>query len=127
MTEPFKLALEPEDHRDGVVIWMIRVGVALAFVVYGMEKLRAAPGSPWVVLFERIGLGQWFRYATGATQLTGAALLVVPRTTIVGAATLASTMVGAIVVNCFVLHSVVTAIIPGMLLAAIVLVGFRWR
>jgi len=127
MTEPFKLAQESEDRRDGVVIWMIRVGVALAFVVYGMEKLTAAPGSTWVVLFERIGLGQWFRYVTGAAQLTGAALLVIPRTTIVGAAVLASTMVGAIVVNCFVLHSVVTAIIPGMLLAAIVLVGIPRR
>jgi len=127
MTEPFKLALESEEHHDGVVIWMIRIGVALAFVVYGTEKLTAAPGSAWVVLFDRIGLGQWFRYVTGALQLTGAALLVIPRTTVVGAAALACTMVGAIVVNCFVLHSAVTAIIPGMLLAAIVVVGIPRR
>ena len=111
-----KLAVEPEERGASVVLLMARVGVALAFVLFGVEKLYSDPGSPWFVLFDRIGVGQWFRYFTGALQLTGAALLIVPRTTTVGAAVLACTMIGAVFVNCFVLHSVATAIVPAVLL-----------
>jgi putative oxidoreductase len=38
-----------------------------------------------VETFERVGLGQWFRYLTGALELVGAALLLWPGTTAFGA------------------------------------------
>ena len=72
--------------------WALRAGVALVFSVFALEKLV---GSSWVSLFAAIGFGQGFRYVTGAIQLGGSLLLLFPRTARLGAALIASTMVGA--------------------------------
>jgi hypothetical protein len=59
------------------------LAVAFFFLMFGIEKLFAI--GDWVRVFERIGFGQWFRYFTGAMQITGAALLVTTRTYLLGA------------------------------------------
>ena len=75
----------------------------------------------WVQVFERIGLGQWFRLATGIIQVTGGALMFWPRARTAGAALLACTMVGAIIVDAFVLGSPLV-VVPMMLLFLLVAV-----
>jgi hypothetical protein len=35
-------------------------------------------------MFDKIGLGQWFRYVTGSLEVVGALLLLVPRTSAIG-------------------------------------------
>lgn len=121
-----KLLVEPERSRvDLLTTWIPRIGVALLFITIGASKF--SPDSMWVRLFARIGFGQWFRYLTGVMQVGGAILLLVPRTSLLGAAILASTMIGAIVVQLFILHTGLTAIFPAALLVIVVAVGAsRW-
>jgi putative oxidoreductase len=117
-----KLLTEEKPHRlDAFIAWMPRVGVALFFAGYvGASKLSSDPHGEWVRIFDRIGIGQWFRYFTGAVQIAGGILLLVPRTITLGAAMLACTMVGAMLVQIFVLHTPLFALFPGVLLAAII-------
>jgi putative oxidoreductase len=119
-----KLITEQPPHRlDAFLRWMPRIGVALFFAGYvGASKLSSDPHNEWVRIFDRIGIGQWFRYVTGALQIAGGILLLIPRTVTVGAALLASTMAGAMVVQIFVLHTPLFALFPAVLLAAVVAV-----
>src|SRR5437868_1285102 len=105
--------------------WALRGSIALVFIVFGMEKLTGA--GDWVKLFDQIGLGQWFRYFTGVLQVTGGALLLIPRTARLGTALLACTMMGAVFVNLFVLRTGFSAVIPGVLLAVVVSAGWKRR
>jgi hypothetical protein len=105
--------------------WALRVGVALVFAVFAVEKLV---GSNWIALFGAIGLGQWFRYFTGAVQLAGALLLLVPRTARIGGALIGSTMVGAMAIHVAVLDTGVGgAIIPAALLPLVVAAAWKGR
>jgi len=118
--------VEPERSRiDLLTTWIPRIGVALLFLYIGLSKF--SPSSMWVRLFAQIGAGQWLRYLTGTMQVAGAILLLVPRTTTIGAAMLATTLAGAIVVQVFILHTGVMALFPAALLVIVVAVGLsRW-
>lgn len=52
---------------------IFRAGLGLFFVADGVIKLTGI--SKTVLLFERIGWGQWFRYFTGSLVLVGGALI----------------------------------------------------
>jgi amino acid transporter len=80
-----------------------------------------------VNIFEQIGFGQWFRYFTGVMQITGALLMLTPWTLTIGAAMLACTMVGAMLVDVFVAHAVGFAFVPLVLLGIIIAVWFAGR
>lgn len=95
--------------------WLLRVLVALYFLNVGTRKLVGA--TMWVTIFEQIGAGQGFRYLTGLLQVSGAVLLLIPRTFPVGAGVLACTMVGAMMTWIFVLHEPRSAMLPGIVLA----------
>lgn len=73
-----------------IAVWTIRAVVAAAFLAAGTAKLSGV--AEMVQVFEAIGIGQWFRYVTGSVEVAGAILLVVPATTLIGAALLACTM-----------------------------------
>ena len=82
-------------------LWTLQVLAALAFLAAGGSKLA---GSPMMVAeFQKIGLGQWFRYVTGLLEITGAVAVVVPKTAFYGAALLATVMVGALIAHAAVL------------------------
>jgi hypothetical protein len=98
--------------------WALRISISLVFLVFALEKLM---GSGWIKLFADIGFGQWFRYFTGVVQLTGAVLYGIPRTSLAGMVLLACSMLGAVGVHLFVLHTgVFAAFIPGVLIGVIV-------
>lgn len=80
---------------------IIRVLLALAFVSAGGLKLAGAP--QFVAMFEQIGLGQWFRLFTGALELFGGLLILIPHTARHAAALLAVVMVGALATHAFVI------------------------
>src|SRR5438132_398658 len=63
----------------------------------------AVRGSTMLEMFDKIGLGQWFRYLTGGMEVTGAILLLIPATVTLGGALLVVTMAGAIATHLFVL------------------------
>jgi putative oxidoreductase len=85
-------------------------------------RSAAAPG-----VFAQIGIGQWFRYATGAVEIMGAVLLMIPRATMIAVAMLACTMVGALAAHVFVIGVGPQSVAVGVLLALILTVGWRQR
>ena len=104
--------------------WVLRVAVCGVFVGVGLTKFAAH--STWVKLFAQIGLGDWFRYLTGALQVLGGVLFLIPKTVYGGLVLAGGTMVGAIVAHLFVLGTgIVGAIIPLGLLIFIVAVAVR--
>jgi uncharacterized membrane protein YphA (DoxX/SURF4 family) len=93
-----------EPRTRGVVatlaVWILQVAAATLFLFVGGSKLLGA--AVMVQLFHAIGLGQWFRYVTGAIEVVSAILLLSPSLAFVGAVALAATMIGAIVTHLFV-------------------------
>ena len=102
------------DDQPPLVIRVLRAALpipfGLLFVYIGWTKFESH--SMWVQVFDRIGLGQWFRYFTGAVQIAGGLLLIPPRTRIGGGAMIACTMLGAAVVDVFVINAGPLAIVP---------------
>jgi hypothetical protein len=88
------------------------------FVVIGYTKFEADPNGEWFRIFEQIGLGQWLRYVTGGLQIAGGLLLPFRRTLTAGAVVLGSTMVGAVLVDLFLLGSPLV-VVPLLLLFVI--------
>ena len=74
--------------------WTVQALLALTFMAAGGAKLASDPSM--VAIFDHVGIGQWFRYLTGAVEITGAVLILIPKAAIFGAALLACTMAAAI-------------------------------
>ncbi len=81
---------EADTGKSTVSIAVLRVLLALVFLIIGTAKLTASLGT--VGWFEQLGWGQWFRYLTGLLDIAGALLLFVPRWTHCGALVLACTI-----------------------------------
>jgi len=88
------------------------------FLLAGGSKLLGAPAM--VALFDTIGIGQWFRYATGLIEVASAIALLVPSTAVFGALALVPTMVGAVATQLFIVGA--SAIPPAVLLLGAVAV-----
>ena len=101
-----------------IALWVTQVVLALAFLMAGGSKLAGVPEM--VTLFGQIGVGQWFRYVTGAVELTAGIALLIPSAAIFGALLLIPTMIGAIIVNLLVVPASPVAPVVLLLLAAAV-------
>jgi uncharacterized membrane protein len=65
-----------------------------------------------VDVFDKVGLGQWFRYVTGVLEVGGAVGLLIPGYAFYAAALLAVVMVGAIIAEVTVVgHSALPAVV----------------
>ena len=92
--------------------------LTLAFLAAGGAKFLGA--EMMVGTFDAIGVGQWFRYLTGAFEIAGALLLWVPGRAAYGAALLVVTMVGAVIAHLVILGpSAVPALVLGTLAALV--------
>jgi hypothetical protein len=120
------LVEEKRGAIDVFTAWLPRLAVVFAFVVIGATKFGNDRGE-WYRIFELIGLGQWFRYFTGAVQVSGALMMLTPWTRTAGAFLLACTMIGAIIVDIFVAHAVGFAFAPLVLLCIIAATWFAGR
>ena len=76
-----------------IALWVVQALLALAFLGAASGKLLGKPEM--VGLFEAIGIGQWFRFLTGALEAIGAVLILVPRTRALAAGLLSTVMLGA--------------------------------
>ena len=121
------------DAQEPTVTWVDRTKtivppalVGLLFVFIGYTKFDGDPRGEWYQVFERIGLGQWFRWFTGVMQVTGGLLMCVPKTMVYGAAMLTCTMIGAVLVDLFVLRGPFF-IVPFFLAVVIVIVAMLCR
>ena len=117
-----KLLLEERrTFMDVAGKWLLRIVAALLFISVGANKFEAH--TMWVELFDKIGFGQWFRYFTGALQVLGGVLILIPRTFPLGILLVACTMAGAMAAWIFLLGSPLSAVIPGALLGGLVAIG----
>lgn len=101
----------------------LRALLTVIFLLAGVSKLIGVEFM--VEMFETIGLGQWFRYVTGAVEVGSAALLWLPGFQAIGAGLLTLTMIGAALAHALVIGpSMVPAIVLGII-SAIVFWVFR--
>lgn len=89
------------ESRNTITDWFGRGGVALAFVVFGLDKFNNQ--SMWPKFFQDVGFGGWFRYFTGWVEILGGILVMIPWTATIGLALLACTMASAALILIFVL------------------------
>ena len=96
----------------------LRILFSIAFIGSGIFKLS---GHPAVVQeFNQVGYGQWLRYFTAALELSGAILLLIPRTIPVGALLMTIVCVGAFFAQLTALHGdTVHAVVMAAILLAI--------
>ena len=81
--------------------WVLQAIGAAVFLLAGAGKLLAWPDH--VATFDSIGAGQWLRYAVGAAEVVGGAMLLVPRTAGLAALGLAVIVAGAALTHVFIL------------------------
>ena len=85
-----------------VLLEVTELLLAAIFFIVGGAKLIGR--HDMIALFRDIGIGQWFRYLTGAIEVTGAALLVIPLFAGASAIALGAVMIAATLIELFVLH-----------------------
>jgi putative oxidoreductase len=90
----------PRGRVTLVALWLTQIALAAMFMFTGGLKLIGAPQL--VALFDAIGIGQWFRYATGSIEVVSAVALLVPAWAAFGALLLIPTMVGAVATHLFI-------------------------
>lgn len=111
----------PHSRTQRRIVWGVRILLALAFGAAGAAKLAGAPQM--VQVFDAVGFGQWFRYLTGAIEIAGVALLLVPATGFYGGLLLAATMVGGVATHLLLIGgNPLPAMVLGMLSAFV-----AWR
>jgi putative oxidoreductase len=93
----------PATSRKGrlIAIWTLSGLVALAFIGAGGAKVAGVPVM--VEMFNKVGLGQWFRYFTGLLEVAGGIGLLMSRYAFYAAVLLGIVMVGAIIAEVAVL------------------------
>jgi putative oxidoreductase len=106
-----------------VVLWVLQAGAAAMLGMAGFAKLFGEPAM--IGLFDAIGIGQWFRYVTGALEVGGAVLLLIPALAGVGALLLAGVMLGAIATHLFVVGG--SPVVPLVLLIVLAIIAYGRR
>jgi uncharacterized membrane protein YphA (DoxX/SURF4 family) len=80
-----------------ITLWSLSGLVGLAFVFVGGGKLAGT--AAMIELFDKVGLGQWFRYLTGLLEVGGGIGLLIPRYAFYAAILLDMVMIGAIITH----------------------------
>jgi len=108
-----------------VVLWVLQISAAGMFLMVGFLKLSG--NAQMVGLFEAIGIGQWFRYLTGTLEVAGAILLLIPRTSGLGAFMLAGVMAAAVMTHLFIVGGSPLMAITLLVVTGVVAWGRRQR
>jgi putative oxidoreductase len=108
-------------RAKNVALWALQILTVAAFLLAGGAKLSGQPAM--VETFDKVGVGQWFRYFTGGIEVVSAVLLLIPRLTPVGAALLVCTMAGAVLSHLVVIGGSTVPALVLLCLAALILWG----
>lgn len=100
-----------------IALWVTQIVLAAMFLFAGGSKLVGAPAM--VNLFAAIGWGQWFRYLTGAIEISAAVALLIPSAALFGAILLVPTMFGAVIANLFLGQSPAVPLVLLLVAAAV--------
>jgi uncharacterized membrane protein YphA (DoxX/SURF4 family) len=77
-----------------VFVWILRLGASIILLQRLFFKFTAAPES--VYIFTKVGMEPWGRIGSGVIDLIASVLILIPRTTSLGALFAIGTMSGAI-------------------------------
>lgn len=113
---------QESDDRNQLSDWVVRAGVAIFFLLFGVEKFSSDPASHWTKLFHQIGAGEWFQYLTGIVEVLASVFVLIPRTALIGLALLGCTMATAVIIVAFVLHQPGDSIFPGIFLVILAVI-----
>src|SRR3989442_11035992 len=125
LTEGTRLSSSSTAKIMNVVLWVLQIAAAGMFLMVGFLKLSG--NAQLVGLFEAIGVGQWFRYLTGALEVAGAILLLLPRTSGLGALMLVGVMAGAVMTHVFIVGGSPLMAIILLVVTGVVAWGRRQR
>ena len=112
-------AVLPASRSKTIALWILRILMAALFLFASYMKLS---GNPMMVEeFNTIGLGQWFRYLTGALELAGGIAILVPSVSVFAAVVLLVVDVGAFITQIAVLHGDwIHTVVIGAILASVI-------
>ena len=112
-------AVLPASRSKTIALWILRILMAALFLFASYMKLS---GNPMMVEeFNTIGLGQWFRYLTGALELAGGIAILVPSVSVFAAIVLLAVDIGAFITQVAVLHGDwIHTVVIGAILASVI-------
>lgn len=113
--------------RNSPADWIVRAAIFVAFLFWGASKFKSDANAPWVVLFNQVGFGRWFRYFTGGMETLSAFLVLVPQTVTAGLAMLLTVLTGAILIDVMVLRRPADAFVPFAILCALIALWMHRR
>lgn len=113
--------------RNSAADWAIRTIIFVVFLFFASGKFKNDADAPWILLFNQIGLGDWFRYLTGVLEIAGAFLVLISSAVEIGLALLAAIMLGALVVVLLVLHKFSEAYFPFAFLCGLIAFSLHRR
>jgi uncharacterized membrane protein YphA (DoxX/SURF4 family) len=115
----------PATRRRGqsIVLWFLQALLAVMFASAAFQKLAGT--HYMVVMFTKIGAGQWLRYLVGTLEVAGAAAVLIALLSGLAALGLTALMVGATVTNVFIIGCSPWVPIGFALVSALVAWG-RW-
>lgn len=110
-------ASRPIWQRAG--IWTLQLLGAVAFLAAGGAKLAGAESmvATFAQIGDQLGTGQWFRVLTGALEVLGGGLLLLPALATWGGGLLACVMVGAVFTHVVLIGG---SFVPAMVLLTVV-------
>jgi putative oxidoreductase len=94
-------ALKTVPKTKNIILLVLQVLLALAFLAAGFSKLSSQPMM--VETFAKVGFGQWLRYFTGSVEIVSTILLLIPAVVPIGALLLIATMICAVLAHLFVI------------------------
>jgi uncharacterized membrane protein YphA (DoxX/SURF4 family) len=107
-----------------ILLWTAQIALAAVFISVAVARLAGTAGT--AETFEQIGLGQWFRYLTGAVELAGGIGLLIPRLAGAAALGLVGVMIGATITNFLVLSPAMSALTIPLGVASALIAKARW-
>lgn len=91
--------------KNSIIIWIVKLTAVIILVQTLFFKFTGAEES--VYIFQTLGIEPFGRIGSGVVELIASILILVPRTTLLGALLALGTMAGAIFSHIFVLGIVV--------------------
>ena len=105
MRKSISISMNNTSKTLTLIAWICRIAAAIILLQTLFFKFTAAPES--VYIFTRVGLEPWGRIGSGIAELIAAILILIPRTTWLGAGLALAVMAGAIFSHLTVLGVVV--------------------
>ena len=86
---------------NNLLTWICRIVAALIMLQTLYFKFTGAEES--IMIFSRVGMEPWGRYATGVAELIASLLILIPRTSVFGALMAVGIMTGALITHLFII------------------------